>query len=254
MSVVISSTGAGDGGNRANRSCLKRRCEQPTPQAPRKTTRFAADQVKLIESLSGHDLWDPKCATSYRVFADKKRVSSESYAKDYVSAHGMAYTQFAACCRSGVAPSVSRDVQELLVFGVRMGHRSMENAHGDQAVRERQERARTHVRFIVNAYHRQGVRDETLRKLSKEFSSVARWWSQFIGWIDAVAAHDPETTLRENIEQSIPGHNQGEAVREVPYISRDMIKSAVRKTHHKHRPSKARQAQALMMSTVGGHR
>ena len=249
-SLTVSSTAAGDGGN--YRSCLKRHCDQPTTQAPCKLTRFAADQVKLIEPLSGHDLWDIKCAPADRVLADTKRVPNDRFAKDYVNAHGMAYAQFAACCRSNITPSVSGVVQNHLVFGVRMGHRSLENSLGDQSVRDRQERAGAHVRFIVNAYQQQGVRDETLGKLSKELSSVARNWSQFIARIDAVAAHDPETTLRENVE-AIPGNNQGQNVKPLRYISRDMIKRAVRNTYHEHRSSQASKAQAALSSTVEGH-
>jgi hypothetical protein len=251
--VTISSTAAGDGGN--YRSCLKRPCDQPTAQAPCKSTRFTADQVKLIEQLCAHDLWDIKGAPADRVLADKKRVPNDCFAKDYVNAHGMAYAQFAACCRSNVTPSVSGVVQNRLVFGVRMGHRSLENSHGDQAVRERQERARAQVRFIVNAYQQQGVHDETLRKLSKELSSLARRWSRFIGRIDAVAAHDSETTLRENVEESIPGYNQGEEAKQLRYITRDMIKRAVRNSYHEHehRSSQARKALAALSSIVDGH-
>lgn len=124
------------------RSSLKRpnNHQQPSPQIPRRRVRFGNDQVKLITPLFSHDLWTHPESNAERSRKDKNSIYANRSAGQYVKAHWVAYHQFTACRFDNIKPSVSNDIKKRLVFGVKLGHRSLER-HSTHFLHERQKQA-----------------------------------------------------------------------------------------------------------------
>ena len=105
-----------------------------------------------------------------RCRADKNSIRLNRSAEEYVKTHQVAWNQFSACGHN-VKPSVSHKVEKRLVYGVKLGHRSLEHLY-EHYQDERKIQAIWNVLSILFAYHGQGKRDQQLLQHSKRCSLV----------------------------------------------------------------------------------
>lgn len=157
------------------------------------------DQVQLITPLFGHDLWFQD--TRSQIQAETRKIlHTDQSATQYSMAYDMAYSQFRRCL------SVSDELKEHVVSGVKQGHRTIEGR--SIAALQQHHLQQNAVRSILKKQHALRAlkvrnADKELRQHSVDLSVGSRHWAAFMGDVDAAAVVEADFAPAQQKTHSI---------------------------------------------------
>jgi hypothetical protein len=181
-------------------------CSSKQQQEQQRRVHFAEElQIHLIESLFGHDLWfdQPTILAHARAESTWKLVHDET-AQQYLDAYEEAFGTVVLEGRY----TISSDLQEDLVLGVRQGHRVLERQ--SMVLYQRSLERKKSIRTILQmhrtlqalsvsssspeaaSFKRNDAVEEQLRAYCDELSEASREWAQILARIDADAVSSLE--------------------------------------------------------------
>jgi hypothetical protein len=170
---------------------------------PRNRVHFAEQtQIRMIEPLFGHDLWfDQQTILAHAQAESSWKLVHDRTAQQYLDAYEQAYGSVLE------GKTISSDLQQHLVMGVRRGHRVLER-HSMVLYQRRLER-QTSIRTILQMHRKLSISsslpgqenvtsstmhnaEEELRACCDQMSETSREWARVLARIDEDAVSSLE--------------------------------------------------------------